>query len=231
MPTLVPGAALAVAAAALGLFGLGGGDPPPGFAARFATGPPAYPIPPAGSYVLPPVRPAPDGELLDEAGRAHRLKDLLGRQVTLVSFVYLLCGDVNGCPLALSTLFDISHGTGEVPQLKGKVQLMTISFDPARDTPEALASFAYPIRHDDARSRKIDWQILTARDAGTIAPILSGFGQVVDRSGDSDRLNHLLRMFLVDAEGRVRNIYGLGMIDPQLIMTDVETLLAEGRAQ
>ena len=53
------------------------------------------------------------------------------------------------------------------------------------------------------------------------------FGQVVDRSNDEDRLNHLLRMFLVDRKGNIRNIYGLGLIDPRLLMTDIETLLLE----
>lgn len=218
-------------AAALLWLGFGGATPPPDFPSRFADGPAPYAIPPPGSYRLTPLRPAPDGEVLDETGRAHRLSELLGGKVSLVSFVYLLCGDTNGCPVAIGTLFDIWHASEQVPELRGKVQLVTISFDPERDTPEALASFAWPIRSDGAQARKIDWQVLTTADQARLAPILSGFGQTVDKSRDDDRLNHLLRMFLVDAEGQVRNIYGLGMIDPQLMMTDVATLLAEEQAK
>ena len=128
-------------------------------------------------------------------------------------------------------MFEIWHASEQVPELKSQVQLLTLSFDPARDTPEALASFAWPIRNDDARARKMDWLVLTTADQAKLAPLLKGFGQPVDRSGDSERLNHLLRMFLVDAQGQIRNIYGLGMIDPQLMMTDVATVLAEAEAR
>lgn len=218
--------------AALAAVGLSAaGAAPAGFAARFGDGPPPFAMPMAGSYALPPLRPAPEGEVIDENGRTHRLHDLLDGRITLVSFVYLLCGDVNGCPLALSTLFDTWHASAGVPELRGEVQLMTISFDPLRDTPEALASFAWPIRTDTEAARKIDWLLLTTRGPDEIGPLLEGFGQDVSRSNDPERLNHLLRMFLVDREGRIRNIYGLGMIDPRLIMTDVETLLAEEQGE
>lgn len=221
-------AGLAATLALLGIPGLGGGgDPPPGFARHFAREAAPYPVPAAGSYALPPLRTAPDGAVLDDRGRPQRLADLLAGQVTLVSFVYLMCGDGEGCPLATATLFDIWNASEAVPQLKGKVQLMTISFDPGRDTPEALASFSWPIRNDPARDRKIDWQVLTTAGQPEIRPLLTGFGQTVDPAADSDRLNHLLRLFLVDRQGRVRNVYGLGMLDPQLMMTDVETLLRE----
>lgn len=218
-------AALGVALLAAGLAGWRQSAPSAGFASDFDDGPPPFPIPAAGSYALPPLRPAPDAEVLDETGARHRLADLLKGKVTLVSFVYLSCGDVNGCPLATATLFDLYHGSAAIPALRDRVQLMTISFDPARDTPEALASFAYPVRSDIDAGRKIGWRILTTADAEALRPLLRGFGQVVDRDGA--RMSHLLRMFLVDAQGRIRNIYGLGMIEPRLLITDVESLLME----
>ncbi len=61
-----------------------------------------------------------------------------------------------------------------------------------------------------------------------LKPILDGYGQVVDRSTDLEQISHLLRIYLVDGQGHIRNIYGLGgLIDPRLLMTDVETLLME----
>ena len=38
---------------------------------------------------------------------------------------------------------------------------------------------------------------------------------------------HQLRVYLVDRQRRIRNIYGLGFLDPRLLLTDVLTLLAE----
>lgn len=185
-------------------------------------------VPPeSGSYQLQSIKPAPDGVVLTSGGVERKLADVLSGKVSLVSFVYLMCGDVNGCPLATSTLYDIYDNSQLAPVLHDNVQLLTISFDPERDTVEAIESFSYPILNDQAADQKIAWHVLTTKNKTALAPILSGFGQVVDRSSDSTRLNHLLRMFLVDRQGNIRNIYGLGLIDPRLLMTDIETLLIE----
>lgn len=222
----------------LGLLGLllaASGAPaeplPRGLAALFPRSA-AYDFePPAsGSYALPVLKRSPDGQVLDHQGQTRRLGEVLDGRYSLVSFVYLFCSDQNGCPLALSTLFDIHEASAEVPGLREKLQLVTLSFDPARDTPEALSSFAYPVLADPEAARKLDWHFLTTRSLEELQPLLDGFGQVVDRSGDGETLRHLLRLFLVDDEGRVRNVYGLGMIDPRLLMTDIETLLIEAEA-
>lgn len=184
--------------------------------------------PPApGSYRLNTIKQAPDGTVVDIHGLEHRLSDLTEGKITLVSFVYLTCGDVNGCPLAMSTLFDIHDASIGLPGLREDVQLMTISFDPSRDTVEAIEAFAYPITSDAAAPRKINWHVLTTSGRAALQPILDGYGQVVDRSEDQDRINHLLRMYLLDRDGAIRNVYGLGFMDPRLLMTDVETLLME----
>lgn len=185
-------------------------------------------VPPvSGSYKLHALKPAPDGSVLTADGTKQELSGVLAGKVSLVSFVYLMCGDVNGCPLATSTLFEIYDTSILAPVLHDHVQLLTISFDPDRDTVEAIESFSYPILQDDDADQKVVWRVLTTENQAALKPILDGFGQVVDRSNDQDRLNHLLRMFLVDRKGNIRNIYGLGLIDPRLLMTDIETLLLE----
>ena len=184
--------------------------------------------PPApGSYVLHRIKAAPDGEVLDRLGNATTLSEITRGKISLVSFVYLNCGDINGCPLAMATLFDIHDTSIKLPGLRDEVQLITISFDPERDTVEAIDAFAYPITSDASASQKLEWHVLTTTGQEALKPILDGYGQVVDPSPDQEQINHLLRMYLVDREGQIRNIYGLGLIDPRLLMTDVETLLME----
>lgn len=185
-------------------------------------------VPPEpGSYRLLTIKDAPDGEVLDIHGQTRALSRITAGKLSLVSFVYLNCGDVNGCPLAMSTLFELHDASLKLPALRDEMQLVTISFDPARDTVEAMASFAYPITHDRDAARKIDWHVLTTSGESTLQPILDGYGQVVDPSPDPDQISHVLRIYLVDRRGKIRNIYGLGLIDPRLLITDVETLLME----
>src|SRR5207245_11646956 len=61
--------------------------------------------------------------------------------------------------------------------------------------------------------------------------ILSGYGQAVDkRSNPNDAqgpLYHILRVFLIDRDGRIRNIYSSATLDPRLVLADVKTLLLE----
>ncbi len=183
------------------------------------------PVP--GSYPLHRIKDAPDGTVIDIKGQTHQLSELTDGKISLVSFVYLTCGDVNGCPLAMSVLYDIHDASIALPELLDDVQLLTVSFDPERDTVEAIDSFAYPITVDENADKKFDWHVLTTSGMSDLQPILDGYGQVVDRSDDQEQISHLLRMFLVDREGVIRNVYGLGFLDPRLLMTDIETLLMQ----
>lgn len=183
--------------------------------------------PEPGSYVLPPIKPAASGTLLDHKGAQIDLAKLLKGRISLVSFVYLTCSDVNGCPLAMSLLYEIEHASRSAAPLRQSAQLVTISFDPKRDPPAALAALAAPRRGDVAAGRVMDWHFLTGGSEEDLQPLLKGFGQVVDRSTDLARINHTLRLFLVDARGQIRNIYGLGTMDPRLLMSDIATLLLE----
>ena len=181
--------------------------------------------PKPGSYSLPNIKATPDGQLIDIDGKQHNLHDILQGKISLVSFVYLNCDDEHGCPLALSTLFEIYYASQQIPTLRDKVQLLVISFDPRRDTVEAIKDFSYPLTSDGKAEQRLEMRAFTTHHQADIAPILRGFGQAVDRSGHAEKINHLLRMYLVDGQREIRNIYGLGLMDPRLMMGDVETLL------
>ena len=64
-----------------------------------------------------------------------------------------------------------------------------------------------------------------------LEPVLNAYGQAVDKSRDpmirKGRFTTLLRVFLIDRDGRIRNIYSSGTLDPRLVLADVRTLLLE----
>ena len=180
-----------------------------------------------GSYALPAVKNAPSGNVFDYRGFPTSLQQQMLDKISLVSFVYLHCNEEKGCPLAISTLYELFDGSAAVPELRKDVQLLMISFDPARDDFAAIEAFVYPLLADPEASKKLPWHVYTTENQQQLKPILNGFGQAINPDADNDVINHLLRMFLVDRTGQIRNIYGIGMIDPRLIMTDIETLLIE----
>ena len=51
------------------------------------------------------------------------------------------------------------------------------------------------------------------------------FAQTADGEA-TGLLSHVTKVFLVDADGRVRNVYSTGFLDHRLLLRDVETVLA-----
>lgn len=187
--------------------------------------------PPApGSYKLPVIRQAADGRVLDIQGATQSLRALLSGKVTLLSFIYTRCTDAQGCPLATAVLYEISDASEVDPVLAKNLRMISLSFDPVFDTPEVMAKY----RGDAAshKSSRAEWLDLTTASEADLAPILKDYDQVVRRRKDesgqlTDTFGHQLRAYLVDRRGDIRNIYGLGFLDPRLLATDVYTLLME----
>jgi len=186
--------------------------------------PPLEFVPPApGSYALHRIMPAPEGRVLDVDGRAAPLSRYLRDRITLLGFIYTTCADPDGCPLAYRVFDALKEAIADTPRLRGQVRFVTLSFDPARDTPEAMRRYAGSrLVESDAGLR---WYFLTTRSAKELHPLVEGFGQEVTRSGRE--LSHVLKVFLIDRAGYVREIYSSNFLHPQSVLNDIETLLLE----
>jgi protein SCO1 len=185
-----------------------------------------FPLAAPGTYGLPPIKRAADAMLLDEAGRPVGLSELYDGRITLLAFIYTRCADI--CPLATTRLADLQSLASADPELAGALRLASLSFDPEHDTPERMAAYAAAFRAPQATP---DWMFLTAPNAAAIAPVLAAYDQPVGRKADPDDgfgpFSHLLRVFLVDPDGVIRNIYSADFLDPRLVVNDAKTLLME----
>jgi cytochrome oxidase Cu insertion factor (SCO1/SenC/PrrC family) len=188
-----------------------------------------YELAAPGSYELPRIRKAAGAELLDETGKAIGLGDLYKGRLTILTFMYLRCGDV--CPLAMTRMADLQVLAAEDPTLAKRLQIISLSFDPAYDTPARMAEHGQAMRLPDAAAP--EWLFLTSKSDAAIAPVLKAYNQPVGRKADPDDpsgpLAHLLRAFLVDDEGYIRNIYSADFLDPRLLMNDLKTLQMEAQ--
>ncbi len=187
-----------------------------------------YPLAEPGTYALPEIGKAADFMLLDEDGTAISLSRLFSGRITLLAFVYTRCGDV--CPMASAYMAQVRQLSGPAG-LSDVLGMISLSFDPQYDTPARMREYAQGFRSDDPSLPP--WRFLTARDETAIKPVLAAYGQPVSRKRDasspSGPLSHLLRVFLIDAGGSIRNIYSADFLDPRLVINDVLTL--RGQAQ
>jgi len=185
--------------------------------------------PAAGSYALPVIQQAPNGKVLGSDGHAYDFDRFTKGRITLLSFMYTYCADPIGCPLAFATLHELRERLLAAPELARRVRFVSLSFDPVNDTPEAMRLYAGPLA--DAASA-LRWHFLTTASVSQLQPIIDDLGQSVqvqvDSKGRPTRLyNHMLKMFLLDAQGRVREIYSTAFLHPEVMFNDVKTLSIE----
>jgi protein SCO1 len=187
--------------------------------------------PPPGSYQLQKIQAVADGVLLDSAGHLVKLSALTRGKITLLTFFYTYCVDPLGCPFAHVTLADLRDRVRGDRSLAGRVRFVSVSLDPTHDTPAAIASYGKEFAIDP----QFEWRFVTARRVPELLPVLDDFGQDVsvetDESGRATRtLHHMLKMFLIDGRGEVREIYSLAYLQPQVMFNDIKTLALEASA-
>jgi cytochrome c peroxidase len=187
----------------------------------------SFDAPEAGTYQLPALQSAAGGSLLSTDGQPIELANLVQDKVTLLSFIFRTCDDVNGCPLSTMVLRTVASRMGEEPELAKRLRLVTISFDPQNDTPAAMADYQRSI----VDGPDLDWKFLTSESDAKIKPILDAYQQFVVRDVTSSdgrgKFSHILRVYLIDPEAKIRNIYNLSFLHPDILVNDVKTLLME----
>lgn len=118
-------------------------------------------------------QPLPDLQLLDAAGQATSLRALLAgdERTWIVDFVYTRCQTV--CS-ALGGVFQQLQQRIDERGLRGRVGLLTISFDPERDDPPALQAYAQRMRAGPEV-----WSVVTLARATDRRSLLDAFGIMV----------------------------------------------------
>lgn len=239
-----------------------------------------FKAPEPGSYQLAKVDDGVDGIVYDVYGNKTRLLDVIGDKIGLVSFIYTQCGDEDGCPVAVSTFYEVEELINQDPEMKANVKMVTMSFDPVNDTPDVMADFANVHASDDvdhslhfhnlerkfgtdeakamaalygdqsicrvARTQNtggwevqtgtVDqtWTFVTAKSEAELTPVLDGFAQYIIKDIDAEgeligTFSHVLKVYLIDKNHDVRNIYSTSFLYPELVVSDLKTLLMEER--
>jgi protein SCO1/2 len=130
-------------------------------------------------------------ELTDHAGQPRRLEDFRGKAVVLF-FGFTHCPDV--CP---TTLADTAQALKLLGADAQRVQVLMVTVDPERDTPEALAKYVTAF---DPRFLGLRGDLAATQRAAKEFKVYfekrkSGDGYSVDHSGQS---------YVIDPQGRLR---------------------------
>ena len=188
-------------------------------------GPLAFESPEPGSYQLPSLGIAADGNVIDSDGQPSSLYALYDNKTILLSFIYSTCSDVNGCPLATMVFHKIKQRLKQESDFAEQLRLITLSFDPVHDRPEVMHE--YKQRFQNAG---IDWRFLTTHSETELQPILNHYQQTANKNLDENEnflgtYSHILRVFLIDKDRQIRNIYSVSFLHADTLINDIKTLL------
>ena len=188
----------------------------------------AFELPAVGSYERPVIGQAADAKVIDSQGRATSLHALMRDKVTLLSFMYTSCSDVNGCPLASYVLHRVMQRLAADERLQNRVQLLSLSFDRANDSPEVLAR--YGARFNEQQADR--WRFLTTPDDKTLDQILKDYNQFIIQDIDSEgnilgSISHLLRVYLIDEQQNLREVYSVSFLHADILVQDMLTVMAD----
>ncbi len=133
--------------------------------------------------------PAPSFALIDQFGKPFKFTPANGKLV-LVTFVYTTCPDV--CPLFTAKLASIQRILEK--EDRDDYLLLTITTDPARDTPAKMKAYAQAFHADFRR-----WHFLSGiREP--LAQVWKEFGVTVKDLGNG-QIQHTNLTTLIDAKG------------------------------
>jgi protein SCO1/2 len=144
-----------------------------------------------------PGTPVPNCALVNEQGQPFQLADFKGRALAF-TFIFTRCPLPDFCPL-MSQHFAAVRRELIAAQLGENWHLLSITIDPAHDTPERLADYAKAFRLQPGR-----WTFATG-DAAEIRKLGAFAGLAT--TGEGAALEHNLRTVVVDASGRVQKIF------------------------
>lgn len=156
-----------------------------------------------------------DFQLTDHTGKVRTLADFKGRAVAMF-FGYTHCPDV--CP---TTLSDMAQALTLLGKDAGKVQVLFVSVDPARDTPELLAKYVpafnpdfLGLYGDEAATAKVakDFRVFYQKHQG--------------KNSQGYDVDHTAGTYVFDQSGNLRLFMSYGQ-GAEKIAHDLRALLAK----
>jgi protein SCO1/2 len=171
-------------------------------------------------------REVPDFTLTNQDGKRVSVKDFRGKALA-ITFIYAKCPLPDYC-IRMSTNFsDLTARISQDPELKDNIRLLSISFDPANDTPEKLRSYGIGYMGNDPKAKFDVWQLAVGK-ADEVRKIADFFGlrYEVDQN-DKTQFNHSLRTAVIAPDGKVTRIFAGNEWKPAALLKELEAAIAK----
>ncbi|MBM3778123.1 MAG: hypothetical protein FJW23_07770 [Acidimicrobiia bacterium] len=163
--------------------------------------------------------PVPQEIFFDQDGKARPMASFKGRTVAL-TFTYTNCPMPNFCPLMDRNFAEVQEAVQASPEL-GHVQLLSVTIDPAIDTPEVLKAHAATLDADPSV-----WTFVTG-DEANLSRFAALFGVAIVRNeNDPIDISHTLRTAVIAPDGTLVKSYSGNAWTPADLIADLKAVPA-----
>lgn len=188
------------------------------------------PLPPAADAEKELVgKELPDFKLTNQDGKRISTNDFRGKALAL-TFIYTRCPLPNFCPLMSIRFSEMAMNLQKSPELKDKVRLLSITFDPKHDTPEVLKNYGAGYYNKDTKPDFTLWQFATGSE-DDIRKVADFFGLAYQADpNDKTQIIHSLRTVVIDPQGKVKKVFAGNEWTNEQIMKELQaSLTAENK--
>ena len=164
----------------------------------------------------------PDYRLVNQGGKAIRIKDYRGKAL-LLTFIFTRCQMTDQCTLMSNNFAAIDQQLQKQPELLGKTHLLSVSFDPDYDTPKVLRSYgaAFTGKYSDENFAHWEFASGSADEVKGIAQFF-GLRYTKDSETGQDQIIHSLRTALIGPDGKIVKTYRGNEWKPDEVLKDLE---------
>jgi protein SCO1/2 len=167
----------------------------------------------------------PPTPMVNQDNKPTALTDLQGKAV-LITFVDTQCTD--DCPIISHLFAEIDQQLAKDPQAYAKSDLITISIDPAHDTPAVLHAYGLKYLNGKAAGFK-HWQFVDMTPAN-LKRLATDFGVSYEKSKTGD-IEHTMDISLIGPDNTLQQSWSGDDWDPTIISRAVEATVDNGNTQ
>lgn len=142
-------------------------------------------------------------ELVNQDGKKIQLDRYRGKAV-LLTFIYTRCPMPDFCPLVTRNFAEIEKALAKEPAKYSKTHLLSISFDPKNDTPQALRKYGEKFAPENGKHTFDHWEFAVAPEA-KVEEIAKFFGLLY--KDDKGLLLHNLSTAIISSDGKIYKWY------------------------
>jgi protein SCO1/2 len=170
-------------------------------------------------------KPIPDFSLTNQDGKRISMKDFRGKALA-ITFIYARCPLPEFCIRMSKNFSDLANQLKDDAELKDKIRLLSISFDPENDTSAKLRAYGIGYLGNDANARFDVWQLAVGNEM-EVRRIADFFGlrYEVDQNSKT-QINHNLRTAVITPDGKVAKILPGNEWSATMLLNELRSTLA-----